>query len=309
MKSIMYHYIQDFNPNTQYFSYLNYKNFDKQIKFFKTKFNFIDCCNVSNFDAESDLKGKIFLTFDDGLLCHYNFVYPILKKHNINAVFYIPTEPYINEKILGVHKIHLILGAYGGEIACNFLDQYLDVSMLDNHLIEDFDKFTYNLQVNSNYINKFKRTLNYYVKYEYRDKVIEDIFINFFGKKEKDMIKNVYMSLTQIEKLYEAGMVIGSHGVSHRLMSRLNKEEFKNEIDTSFDLLRKFEVYKTFCYPYGGFHSFHKEIEQYLDDKSVLFSVNVESRDINNFDLKNRRQALPRFDCNEFDNGQIDINH
>ena len=63
-------------------------------------------------------------------------------------------------------------------------------------------------------------------------------------------------------------------------MSRLNEEKFKNEIDNSFDLLRNFEIYKTFCYPYGGFHSFKKEIEQYLNNKSVLFSVNVKSRDI-----------------------------
>ena len=305
----MYHYIQDFNSKLEYFSYLNYKNFDKQINFFKNKFDFINCCDASNFDAGCDLKEKIFLTFDDGLLCHYNYVYPILKKNNINAIFYIPTAPYINEKILHVHKIHLILGVCGGEVACDYLDQYIDLSMLDNHLIEDFEKSTYSLQLNSNYINKFKRTLNYYIKYEYREKVIDDIFIKFFGNKEKDMIKKVYMSLNQIEKLYKEGMVIGSHGVNHRLMPRLNKTEFKNEIDNSFDLLKKFEVYKTFCYPYGGLHSSNDEIEQYLNDKSVLFSVNLESRDITNLDLKNRRQALPRFDCNEFDFGQVDINN
>ena len=309
MKSVMYHYIQDFNPRMKYLSYLNYKNFEKQIKVFKNSFDFIDCSEAKNFDADVNLNKKIFLTFDDGLLSHYNYVLPILKKNNINAIFYIPTAPYINQKILGVHKIHLILGSFGGKVACNFLDKYIDVTMLDNNLVEEFEKLTYKLQENSDYINKFKRVLNYYIKYEYRDNVIDDIFINFFGNKEKDMIKNVYMSLNQINELYKSGMVIGSHSVSHRLMSRLNEEEFKNEIDNSFDLLRNFEVYKTFCYPYGGFHSFKKEIEQYLNNKSVLFSVNVESRDINNSDLKNRRQALPRFDCNEFEYGKIDINH
>ena len=37
MKSIMYHYVQDFNSKMQYFSYLNYNNFLKQILFFKKK--------------------------------------------------------------------------------------------------------------------------------------------------------------------------------------------------------------------------------------------------------------------------------
>ena len=307
MKSVMYHYIQDFNPRMKYLSYLNYKNFEKQIKFFKKSFDFIDCSKVKNFDSDVNLNKKIFLTFDDGLLCHYNYVFPILKKNNINAIFYITTAPYINEKILSVHKIHLVLGAYGGKIACNFLDQYLDYSMLDNNLIEEFEKITYNTQINSDYTNKFKRTLNYYIKYKYREKVINDIFIKFFGNKEKDMIKKVYMSLNQIKKLYESGMVIGSHSVSHKIMSRLTEREFKKEIDESFTFLEKFTVYKTFCYPYGGFHSFSEKIEQYLNTKSVSFSLNVESRDIDHNDLKNRRQALPRFDCNEFDHGNIEV--
>ena len=55
------------------------------------------------------------------------------------------------------------------------------------------------------------------------------------------------------------------------------------------------------------FHSFSEKIEQYLNTKSVSFSLNVESRDIDHNDLKNRRQALPRFDCNEFDYGNIEV--
>ena len=200
------------------------------------------------------------------------------------------------------------MGTYGGKIACNFLDEYIDLSMLDNNLIEEFKKVTYNLQINSDYTNKFKRTLNYYIKYKYREKVINDIFIKFFGNKEKDMIKKVYMSLNQIEKLYESGMIIGSHSVNHKLMSKLTEQEFKTEIDESFDFLKKYTVYKTFCYPYGGFHSFNRKVKQCLTNKSFLFSVNVESRVIHNNDLKNRRQALPRFDCNEFDYGKIDVN-
>ena len=307
MKAIMYHYIQEFNSQMKYFNYLNYKNFEKQIKFFHKESNFIDCTKVENFYEDNSIKKNIFLTFDDGLLCHFKYVLPILKKNNINAIFYIPTYPYINEKILPAHKIHLILGTYGGKIACNFLDKYIDLSMLNNDHIEKFNKVTYNLQQNSDYTNKFKRTLNYYIKYEYRDNVVEDIFIKFFGNKEKDMIKKVYMSLNQIQQLYEAGMVIGSHSVNHKLMSRLTEKEFKKEIDESFSFLEHYTLYKTFCYPYGGFYSFNDKIEQYLNAKSVLFSVNVESREIDNNDLKNRRQALPRFDCNEFDHGKIDV--
>tara|TARA_B100001939_G_C16914863_1_gene606413 strand:- start:445 stop:1368 length:924 start_codon:yes stop_codon:yes gene_type:complete len=305
MKSIMYHYVQDFNSKMQYFSYLNYNNFLKQILFFKKKFNFIDCKNIKSFSFNTDIKDKIFLTFDDGLLCHYDYVFKILKKYNLNAIFYIPTAPFSKEKILDVHKIHLILGAYGGFKSCQIMDKYLDKEMLDINLIEEYEQLTYKLQVNSDYVNKFKRTLNYYIKYEFREYFINKIFVYFFGNVEKDLLNKVYMSLDQIDEMYKAGMVIGSHGVNHKIMSRLSDSEFKKEIDDSFDLLEKYTDYKTFCYPYGGVNTFHSEIENYLNKKSVLFSVNVESRDISLDDLKTRKQALPRYDCNEFKYGQI----
>ena len=62
MKSVMYHYIQDFNPRMKYLSQINYKNFEKQIKFFKNSFDFIDCSKAKNFDADVNLNKKIFLT-------------------------------------------------------------------------------------------------------------------------------------------------------------------------------------------------------------------------------------------------------
>ena len=51
--------------------------------------------------------------------------------------------------------------------------------------------------------------------------------------------------------------------------------------------------------------NFNQKIENYLDSKSVSFSVNVESKDINYNHITKRRQAFPRFDCNEFKFGKI----
>ena len=45
---------------------------------------------------------------------------------------------------------------------------------------------------------------------------------------------------------------------------------------------------------------FNKKTEQILEDYGCAFSFNVEQRDISLDDLKNRKQALPRYDCNQF---------
>ena len=45
----MYHYVQQYNPKQRYAKYLDCKNFERQIIYFKNKYNFFDCSNVENF--------------------------------------------------------------------------------------------------------------------------------------------------------------------------------------------------------------------------------------------------------------------
>ena len=101
-------------------------------------------------------------------------------------------------------------------------------------------------------------------------------------------------------------MVLGSHTVNHPVMSKLSAEEQEKEIVVSFQVIESItgkSALKTFCCPYGGFHTFTPRTEASLEKHACLFSFNVEARDIGKKDLASRRQALPRFDCNAFPYG------
>ena len=87
MKSIMYHYVRSHDKNLPNLNYLHFKNFEKQIQYFKKKYQFFDCNDFSFFSGSGDIKNKIFLTFDDGLSCHFKFIFKILKKNKINEIF------------------------------------------------------------------------------------------------------------------------------------------------------------------------------------------------------------------------------
>jgi peptidoglycan/xylan/chitin deacetylase (PgdA/CDA1 family) len=109
------------------------------------------------------------------------------------------------------------------------------------------------------------------------------------------------MSKEELLKMKSSGMVIGSHSVNYPVMSKLTVGEQRLEIEGSFNFLRKISVVsskKTFCYPCGGFHSFTDETIKILEDNKCIYSFNVEPRDITSDDLRNYRQALPRYDCN-----------
>lgn len=60
--------------------------FEKQVKYLiSKKYNFIGLEDLSS----NNIKKPVMLTFDDGYVDNYKFVFPILKKYNIKAVIFL----------------------------------------------------------------------------------------------------------------------------------------------------------------------------------------------------------------------------
>ena len=87
MKSIMYHYVQNFKKEQKYLNFLSLSSFKKQVNFFEKKYNFFD---TDELFIKKFKKDAIFLTFDDGLKCHYKVAKDILYPKNIKGIFFIP---------------------------------------------------------------------------------------------------------------------------------------------------------------------------------------------------------------------------
>lgn len=312
MKAIMYHYVRNSDKNFPYFRYLSVENFAKQLDYLSEKFGLIcfdEFMELSqNLKSFEKLKNKVLLTFDDGFLDHYQYVLPELKKRNTFGIFFIPTGVYQNQKALDVHRIHYLLGKVGGGQLMNRISKLLDNSMLELDKIEEFNQKTYTKQDNDSATQEFKKIFNYYIKYEFREKILDEI-VKQFGSDEQ-IFKNLYMSKKQLQEMHNNQMLLGSHSVGHFVFSKLNEQEQMSEISQSFDFLEKTlgELYiRVFCYPYGGFHTFTDFTERYLSEFGCKFSFNVESKDINLEHLSSRPQALPRYDCNEFEFGKANL--
>jgi peptidoglycan/xylan/chitin deacetylase (PgdA/CDA1 family) len=306
MKAVMYHYVRKFNNRFPYFKNLDVEDFEKQLNYFEEVYGFVSrdefvLCLQTGFVPKG-----VILTFDDGLKDHFRYVLPVLMKKKLWGIFYVPTMIYQNREYLDVHKIHLLLGRQRSATLYARLMELIDDSMLTHGSVKEFKELTYTEQVNDDLTMMIKRTLNYYIGYAYRHQILEAL-MNEFLPEGKDLFDSFYLSPNELKIMQAKGMVIGSHTISHPVMSKLSLAEQKEEVENSFSLLENFlgrpEI-KTFCYPYGGFHSFTKETEDLLTANQCLFSFNVEHRDIGQDDLLYRPQALPRYDCNYFPYGE-----
>lgn len=307
MKSIMYHYVQKDDPNFPFFNHLHVEDFKMQLEYFKKKFGFLTKENFLQSITTGNPSNGIVLTFDDGFKCHYRDVLPILEEMGLWGIFYVSTGVYETKKILDVHRIHILLGQGNSAGILEELKSIIKPEQLIDRERKDFTLKTYQIQKNDEDTNLIKRILNYYISYNYREGILDHLCQKFINPKFLS-VEDFYISSEELLTMDSKGMIIGSHTVSHPVMSKLKKSEQEYEIRNSFQKLNYFGLsssLKTFCYPYGGFHSFTPETESLLEKEGCLFSFNVESRDIEKHDLINRKQALPRYDCNEFPYGQV----
>jgi len=306
MKAIMYHYVRPFDDGFPNFKNLDVADFHKQLDYFEDTFGF-----VSKEDFLTSLRTGVptpgvILTFDDGFKDHIAHVLPALEERGLWGIFYITTGVYQKETLLDVHKIHLLLGKISSKEVFEAVQSQISPKMLSHNTVDAFREATYKLQDNDDHTNLVKRTLNYYIDYVYRSQVIDALMEQFFEETPSQLFRQFYLSEEELKRLHSAGMLVGSHTVSHPVMSKLNLMEQHQEIENSFSFLEQTTgriLTKTFCYPYGGFHTFTEDTRRLLNEAHVAFSFNVEPRDISEEDLSQHLQALPRYDCNQFPHG------
>jgi peptidoglycan/xylan/chitin deacetylase (PgdA/CDA1 family) len=305
MKAIMYHYVRKYNKAFPNFRFLDFDNFRQQLDFFDRAYGFVTTDEWARYLTDGSMPsidGKVLLTFDDAVSCHFHYVFPELRSRNLWGIFYVPTAPYTDGRILDVHRIHLLCGAFEGRCLLEYALTIVSEDMISREKREEFNKKTYINQLNYEGVSEFKRILNYLVDYRYRSEIIDAIAKRFGFHFEASTF---YITTDQIAEMAANNMLIGSHTKSHPVMSKLSAYEQSVEIGSSFDFLSSIckLPLRTYCHPYGGFHSFNDDTVRLLSDYGVDFSFNVESREINSHDKLQSIQCLPRFDCNQFQFG------
>ena len=221
-KIVMYHYVRPLKASKySKIKGLEFEKFQKQIKFFKSKFHFISASDILDtiYNKKTIPKNSIALTFDDGFKDHYQYVFPILKKLKIPGMFFPPAQPIKENNILDVHKIHFILAS------CKNISQL--VNDLDELIVKYKKK--YNLHSPQWYKSRFivpdrfdsknvvfvKSALQKGLPKEARNFFSDLLFQKYVTKNKIAFSKRLYLSKKEIKEMVEWGMYFGSNGFSH----------------------------------------------------------------------------------------------
>lgn len=309
MKAIMYHYVRGETSRPPSYYYLDIDDFRRQLDYFEAEFGFVskdEFLSVvrGNWDG-TEFPSGVVLTFDDGLKDHYDVVFPELEKRGLWGMFFVPTAPYETGELLDVHRIHTLLGEISGEELLERTQRLVNEEMIPHERRMEYREETYTHQTDTDATKQVKRILNFFVADSYQSEILDELADQLAYEFPDPM--EYYITRTEMREMHEHGHVIGGHTITHPALSKLDKKGQRDQITRSLGKIEEIVgglSNRTFCYPYGRSYAFDEETLSILHDINCDWCFKVEASDIDRDDLRQRPQALPRYDCTDFPYGE-----
>ena len=217
-----YHVVSDeYVPHIRHlYHYKSRRAFENDLLYLAENFNLITYEQLAaHYSGGQRLKPKsVVLTFDDGLSECYSVVRPLLLKHGIPCVFFIPTDYIGNGKMCPDHKASLCIDRVmsrenraRSDVIASVNDAYS--KELDSEA--DLKQWIRSIAANEH------STIDWLCRFL-------DIDVQRYLETQ-----HPYMTADEIECLAGDGFTIGAHSVSHREFDSLTDSEVEEEIIVS----------------------------------------------------------------------------
>lgn len=181
-------------------------------------FKFIKVSDLVNY---TDSDKVVALTFDDGYIDNFEYAYPILKKYNATATFFPLVHTTLNNCVLPLDIYYQCVD-----------EQVLVAKERLNYIRGDIKK-----------------------KFYWSDPVKQIDILGTLFKSLPNKSRVQYMTMEQLVTLSNDDFEIGSHGVSHSLLTAdyMTKEKILTEMKTSKKWLESIleKAVLAYCFPAG----------------------------------------------------------
>jgi len=302
---IMYHYVRPIKesqfPNIRG---LEFTDFLDHLDYLKNKSTIISPNEFKNMNLSAKKPDHPYsvLTFDDGLLDHFEYVFPELLKRNLSAFFFPSSLPLEEKRIASVHQIHYILEAFTD---ARLLLKEIKELMSDSGNLNDFDFTQVPLDV-ARYDQPTEKLVKFILQRglskAQREQIVSELFKRHVSRDPSDFLGQIYMSENNVAEMKYAGMEIGSHGATHDWLEDMSPEEQENDINQGIRYISRTismgeGAGSTFAYPYGSYN------QQTLNLISTLDISHAFTTKKGFFELGlSPVLEIPRFDANDLYN-------
>jgi len=189
-------------------------------------------------------KDRVVLTFDDGYRDNHDRLLPLLRRFGATATVFVQTGPmqgrvnWLHHYFWTLHRIGP--RAVGEKLAAGVDDPALKERL--RRLPEAPAAAEYQL----------KRLLKYEIGTAQRDRLLASVF-HEIGGDDRALAGSVWLGEEECRALDRAGVEIGAHTVNHLVLSSLQPDEQRREIEESRRDLERWlgHPVRSFAYPYG----------------------------------------------------------
>lgn len=254
--------------------------FEEHLLFFKKEFHVISVDDMIIMKEQGfpiDKKYAV-ITFDDGYIDNYLIAYPLLKKHGLTAAFYIATD-YVNSPTIPWwdHVGWIIRHSKKKVFKLSNWEEVINISALS---ISDAQRVILKILKADD-----QRSM--------KEKVAELESVTSCSMSQNSEQLSLFVNWEQVIEMSNAGMHIGSHTMSHQMLSHLNKDEQIFEIRESKKIIEEKigKIVTSIAYPVGGLDSFGEDTVRYTKEAdyklgfTFLPGINKDLNDISSFKI------------------------
>jgi peptidoglycan/xylan/chitin deacetylase (PgdA/CDA1 family) len=239
------------------------------------------------------------VTFDDGFKDVVEHALPVLQRWRVPATVYCCSAPGLEGHVLNVHRVHMLQAKLGLE---RFREEFEAVLASRPPVAVEASSHPGLLGLypyDDEATRRFKRLLNFDLPYRELDPVLRLLFERFIGA-DQDIAPRLYLSDADLRRCQDAGLEIGAHGHSHRVLSRLTEDEQRVELATCAEYLRQTcglrDVHAS--YPYGIDGSWNETTKRVAATLGLASASTKVRAIVKPSDLRDRWE-LPRYDVRD----------
>jgi peptidoglycan/xylan/chitin deacetylase (PgdA/CDA1 family) len=200
--------------------------------------------------ADGNASGSLVaLSMDDGYKDNATHLLPLLAEVGVPATIFLETRPLDERRLNWSHLYFWLLdGRLDAEtFARGYLERSEDPAALEGlrRALEEGaapDRLAY----------RVKRVLKYEADEADRDRVVSEIF-HAHGGDERALCDAIWMTWDEVRRLRDAGWELGAHTAGHAILSRLDVERARDEVERAASSMERELGTRgaTFAYPFG----------------------------------------------------------